>query len=120
MIQTRDAFTKSHKSDTKKNLKELKYIRYQTSAYNVILEDVIYAFQSKEVVREIGTICALEAIIPDRSVHRGGTSLMTKNNFLSQRLDNSHNKTPNLWLVLNLLYYVNPDWKLEDGGNLEL
>lgn len=53
-------------------------------------------------------------------MHRGGTSMMTKNNFLSPHLDNLHHKNPNPWRVLNLLYYVNPDWKLEDGGNLEL
>ena len=45
---------------------------------------------------------------------------MGKENFLNPHLDNSHNKDRNLWRVLNLLYYVTPGWKLENGGNLEL
>jgi len=35
-------------------------------------------------------------------------------------LDNSHDKDRNMWRALNLLYYVTPDWKIENGGNLEL
>ena len=115
-----NAFPKSHEMVLKKNIREFKYVGCQMNEYDAILEDVIYAFQSKEVVREIGAICGLEAVIPDRSLHRGGISLMKKNNFLNPHLDNSHNRKRNLWRVLNLLYYVTPNWKLEDGGNLEL
>ena len=45
---------------------------------------------------------------------------MGKKQFLNPHLDNSHDKDRNLWRVLNLLYYVTPDWKEEYGGNLEL
>ena len=45
---------------------------------------------------------------------------MEKSQFLNPHLDNSHDKDRNKWRVLNLLYYVSPDWKQEFGGNLEL
>jgi Rps23 Pro-64 3,4-dihydroxylase Tpa1-like proline 4-hydroxylase len=45
---------------------------------------------------------------------------MAKDNFLSPHLDNSHDKDRQLWRVLNLLFYVAPDWKIENGGSLEL
>jgi len=45
---------------------------------------------------------------------------MGKNNFLNPHLDNSHDKDRNKWRVLNLLYYVTPNWQNEHGGNLEI
>ena len=46
--------------------------------------------------------------------------MMGKKQFLNPHLDNSHDKDRNLWRVLNLLYYVTPNWEETNGGNLEL
>jgi Rps23 Pro-64 3,4-dihydroxylase Tpa1-like proline 4-hydroxylase len=46
--------------------------------------------------------------------------MMGKNQFLNPHLDNSHDKDREYWRVLNLLYYVTPNWNEEYGGNLEL
>src|SRR5207244_900447 len=40
--------------------------------------------------------------------------------FASPHLDNSHDGDQRRYRVLNLLFYVSPDWALENGGNLEL
>ena len=45
---------------------------------------------------------------------------MGQGNFLNPHLDNSHNNDRSLYRVLNLLYYVTPDWQQGNGGNLEL
>lgn len=45
---------------------------------------------------------------------------MEKGCFLNPHLDNSHDNDRAMWRVLNLLYYVSPDWIKSDGGNLEL
>ena len=45
---------------------------------------------------------------------------MAKGHFLNPHLDNSHDGEQKNYRVLNLLYYVSPDWKPEFGGNLEL
>lgn len=45
---------------------------------------------------------------------------MAKDNFLNPHLGNSHDKDRECYRVLNLLYYVTPNWSHEQGGNLEL
>jgi hypothetical protein len=45
---------------------------------------------------------------------------MAKGHFLNPHLDNSHDGEQKNYRVLNLLYYVSPEWKPEFGGNLEL
>ncbi len=115
-----EAFPKNENLVKKQNLREYKYVGYQMDKYHPILEEILYAFQGKEIVKEIADICSIENILPDASLYAGGISSMGKDNFLNPHLDNSHDKDRNLWRVLNLLYYVTPDWELENGGNLEL
>tara|TARA_R110002074_G_scaffold188788_4_gene354532 strand:+ start:164 stop:979 length:816 start_codon:yes stop_codon:yes gene_type:complete len=115
-----NAFPKSKELVKKQNFREYKYVGYQMDTFNPVLEDVLYAFQGETVVKAIAEICSIENVLPDASLYAGGISLMEKENFLNPHLDNSHDKDRNLWRVLNLLYYVTPDWKLADGGNLEL
>lgn len=104
----------------KGSLRELKHIAYEMNKYHPILEEVIYAFQDFRIVSLIGEICDLKKISADEKLYAGGLSLMAKNNFLNPHLDNSHDKDRNRWRVLNLLYYVTPDWDYNFGGNLEV
>lgn len=113
-------FPKTEQAVKKKNLREFKYLAYQMDKYDDLLEEVIYAFQEEKVVSLISEICELPSIEPDEHLYAGGLSLMEKDNFLNPHLDNSHDKDRNKWRVLNLLYYTAPNWKLENGGNLEL
>lgn len=46
--------------------------------------------------------------------------MMGKDNFLNPHLDNSHDSCLKNWRVLNLLFYVTPEWGKSSGGNLEL
>lgn len=113
-------FPKLAETKERKNLREHKHVAYQMDKYNALLEEVIYAFQEKNVVKIVSEICEISSLLPDENLYAGGLSLMTKNNYLSPHLDNSHDKDRQLWRVLNLLYYVTPNWNLENGGNLEL
>ena len=45
---------------------------------------------------------------------------MFKGDYLKPHLDNSHDKNRERYRVLNLLYYVTPNWHESYGGNLEL
>lgn len=118
--QIHEYFPKPEAAKLKKNIKEYKYIAYQMDLYHPLLEEVIYAFQDPKVVKKIGEICEMPQIEADEHLYAGGLSLMKKDQYLSPHLDNSHDKDRNLWRVLNLLYYVTPDWELQHGGNLEL
>lgn len=68
----------------------------------------------------IARITGLEALEPDEQLYAGGISMMVKGHFLNPHVDNSHDKARERYRVLNLLYYVSPGWKRENGGNLEL
>lgn len=58
--------------------------------------------------------------MPDEHLYAGGISLMDQGCYLNPHLDNSHDKDRKYYRVLNLLYYVTPDWQLDYGGSLEL
>ncbi len=103
-----------------KDLREHKYVGIQLDKYNPILEEIIYAFQDARVVKLIAEITGLEELMPDEYLYAGGVSLMEYGCFLNPHLDNSHDKDISNYRVLNLLYYVTPDWQENYGGNLEL
>lgn len=115
-----DSFPEVEVTKQKKSIREFKYVAYQMNTYNALLEEVVYAFQEEKIVRLISDICGLDKVYADENLYAGGLSLMKKNNYLNPHLDNSHDKDRDKWRVLNLLYYVTPNWKLENGGNLEL
>ena len=103
----------------KKSLREHKYVAAQMDQYAPVFEEIIYAFQQPEVVRIVTEITNIDDMHPDEHLYAGGISLMAKDNFLNPHLDNSHDKDRNMYRVLNLLFYVTPDWNQESGGNLE-
>lgn len=104
----------------KNSLRESKLIAAQMNKYSPILEEIIYAFQDRRIVELVQQICGIETLIPDERLYAGGISAMRKADFLNPHLDNSHDMTRQMWRVLNLLYYVTPDWAVENGGNLEI
>jgi len=114
------AFPKPDKMVLKKSIREDKYVAAQMNLYNPVLEEIVYAFQDKRVVDLIGEICDIKEAIPDEYLYAGGISMMGNKQHLNPHLDNSHDKDRHRWRVLNILYYVTPDWKEEYGGNLEL
>jgi Rps23 Pro-64 3,4-dihydroxylase Tpa1-like proline 4-hydroxylase len=115
-----DAFPDREHMKLRKSLREYKYVAAQMDQYDPILEEAIYAFQDPRIVEWIRQVCELESLYPDDHLYAGGISLMGKGQFLNPHLDNSHEKDRRRWRVLNLLYYVSPDWKNGFGGNLEI
>lgn len=104
----------------RKTLREFKYSAAQMNEHDPLLEELIFAFQDSRVVKMIAKICEIETLFPDEHLYAGGISLMGNKQFLNPHLDNSHDKDRQRWRVLNLLYYVTPDWPADRGGNLEL
>ncbi|HUI78444.1 MAG TPA: 2OG-Fe(II) oxygenase [Bryobacteraceae bacterium] len=104
----------------KKTLGQLKYVGYQMDTYDPLLEEAIYAFQDPRIVRAVSEITGIRELLPDGKLYAGGISLMTQGQYLNPHLDNSHDKDRNHYRVLNLLYYVTPDWRDDFGGHLEL
>jgi Rps23 Pro-64 3,4-dihydroxylase Tpa1-like proline 4-hydroxylase len=103
-----------------RSLRENKKIAAQLNKYNPILEEITFAFQDPRILKFTEAFTGLKGLEPDEFLYAGGISLMSKGNFLNPHLDNSHDRDRQRYRVLNLLYYVTPDWKHEYGGNLEL
>jgi Rps23 Pro-64 3,4-dihydroxylase Tpa1-like proline 4-hydroxylase len=103
-----------------KSMRENKRIAAQMDLYNPILEEAVFAFQDQRIINIVEEITGLKGMIPDEYLYAGGISLMATGNFLNPHLDNSHDNDRENYRVLNLLYYVTPDWDLNNGGNLEL
>lgn len=115
-----DVFPKLSEMRCLKSIREYKYVSAQMNKHDTLLEEVLYAFQDSKIVNLIGEICNINSLYADESLYAGGLSQMAKDNFLNPHLDNSHDAERERWRVLNLLYYVTPDWTTENGGHLEL
>ncbi len=118
--EIRASFPPGDRMMLKRSLRELKYVAAQMNRYDALLEEIVYAFQDLELVGLIESITGLEALEPDSLLYAGGISLMAPGHFLNPHVDNSHDKFRERYRVLNLLYYVSPDWCESNGGNLEL
>jgi Rps23 Pro-64 3,4-dihydroxylase Tpa1-like proline 4-hydroxylase len=116
----RSAFPSPETMTLRSSLRELKYVAAQMNRYNPLLEEIIYAFQDPELVQTVEQITGLRSLEPDSLLYAGGISLMGQGHFLNPHVDNSHDKFRQRYRVLNLLYYVSPDWSEGHGGNLEL
>jgi Rps23 Pro-64 3,4-dihydroxylase Tpa1-like proline 4-hydroxylase len=115
-----NAFPETSSMMLRKSLREHKYVSAQMNKHEPVLEDAIFAFQAAQVIEPIAKVTGLHALQPDEQLYAGGISVMGATHFLNPHVDNSHDKSRSRYRVLNLLYYVSPDWKLENGGNLEL
>lgn len=103
-----------------KSMRENKRIAAQMDLYNPLLEEAVFAFQDERILNIVEEITGLKEITPDEHLYAGGISLMSTGNYLNPHLDNSHDNDRENYRVLNLLYYVTPNWKISNGGNLEL
>ena len=102
------------------SFREKKKTSASLDAYKKILSDITYAFQDKRVIDLISQYVGFEKIEPDPKLYAGGLSMMFRSDFLNPHIDNSHDAERKRYRRLNLLYYVSPNWKLKNGGNLEV
>lgn len=102
------------------SFREKKRTSADLNTYDKILSDITYAFQDGRVVDLVAKLVGFKEIEPDPKLYAGGLSMMFPNDFLNPHIDNSHDGDRQRYRRLNLLYYVSPDWKLENGGNFEL
>lgn len=115
-----DAFPATSAMRLRRTLRERKYVTAQMDRHDPVLEEIVYAFQHPRVVELLGRITGIADLVADEHLYAGGISVMRKGHFLNPHIDNSHDKDRQAYRVLNLLYYVTPDWRPEYGGSLEL
>jgi Rps23 Pro-64 3,4-dihydroxylase Tpa1-like proline 4-hydroxylase len=115
-----DAFPPLSAMRHRRSLREDKYVATQMDRYDPLLEEILYAFQEAPVVEAIGAVTGLPELLPDARLYAGGISAMTRGQYLSPHIDNSHRENLDSYRILNLLYYTTPGWQLEHGGNLQV
>lgn len=104
----------------KRSVREFKYVAVQMNRYNALVEEAIFAFQDMRIVERIRAITGLRDLQPDPMLYAGGISAMVNGHYLSPHIDNSHDGHQRNYRALNLLFYVTPGWREDDGGGLEL
>lgn len=109
----KDMHVLSHRGELKLRYSHLK----DTSS---LIQDINKAIQNPRVVAEIEAITGIKNQIPDPSRFAGGISMLLKGYYINPHLDNSHDIDKKFYRTVNLLLYVSPNWKEENGGNYEL
>lgn len=104
----------------RKTLRERKNVGVAIEEYSPLVTEALMAFQEPAVVEVMTEITGIHGMTPDPTLYASGLSMMAQGDFLNPHLDNSSDGDASKYRVINLLFYVTPDWKLENGGNLEL
>jgi Rps23 Pro-64 3,4-dihydroxylase Tpa1-like proline 4-hydroxylase len=115
-----DAFPQPESMRLMDSFREKKFTSKSLDKFDPLIADVTFAFQDPAVVKLVCELTEINDAVGDPHLYAGGISAMTRGHFLNPHIDNSHDGEQRNYRVLNLLYYVTPDWRPENGGNLEL
>lgn len=115
-----NAFPKTGEMRFLNSFRERKYTSKSLDRFDPLVSDITFAFQDKRVIDKVSELTGITDTVGDPHLYAGGISTMTRGHFLNPHLDNSHDIDQQNYRVLNLLYYVTPDWQAKNGGNLEL
>lgn len=102
------------------SFRERKKTFAKLESVNPLIGAITDAFHTDEVLQAVKKITKLEGLEADPSLYAGGISMMNQGDFLNPHIDNSHDATRARYRRLNLLYYISPNWRIENGGNFEL
>lgn len=84
------------------------------------IKEIINFFYSKNFLTFIGEKFNLQNVLPDWKLWGGGMHTSTRGGHLTMHSDFIYQRTRNTRRVLNLLLYLNTDWKDEWKGEIEL
>lgn len=84
------------------------------------LRALFYSFNSRPFIRFLQNLTGIEGLVPDPYFLGGGFHEIRNGGHLSVHTDFNHHKPMNLERRLNVLIYMNKDWREGYGGELEL
>ncbi len=98
--------------------------RYKTSYHPDYMEPALrhlfYSLNSRPFIKIVENITGIKGLVPDPYFLGGGFHETRQGGHLDMHADFNHHKPLNLERRVNVLIYLNPDWKVEYGGALEL
>src|SRR5258706_4656467 len=115
-----DAFPSTSEMRLMKSFRELKYNSKSLDKFDPLVADITFAFQNERIIDKIAKLTGIKDPHGDPHLYAGGLSAMTQGHFLNPHIDNSHDGEQKNYRVLNLLYYITPDWRAENRGNFWL
>ena len=81
---------------------------------------VFHALNSRPFIQFLEKMSGINGLIPDPYYLGGGIHRTNTTGFLDIHADFNHHSIMNLERRLNLLIYLNPNWKEEYGGSFEV
>lgn len=113
------------------NPKEINWKKFETGAERKLAStnerqmgdktrQLLYHLNSSTFISFLEDIVGIEGIIPDPHFEGGGLHQIEKGGYLKVHIDFNRHSRLKLDRRLNLLVYLNQDWKEEYGGHLEL
>lgn len=84
------------------------------------LRNLFYGFNSRPFMQVLQNITGIKGLIPDPYFLGAGFHEIGQGGHLSVHADFNHHKPMNLERRINVLIYLNKDWREEYGGSLEL
>ena len=103
-----------------RGLEQRIYVKRNFGPQRSLLEEAVRAFQQPEVAQVLSEVVGASRLLPDTQLDASGISLISRGGFLNPHIPQSHDDLRQHYRVLNLVYHVTPDWRLSDGGHLEL
>ncbi len=100
---------------------ERKFSNTDPETWGPTLQEILAVLNSPRFVSFVGQLIGVEDLLPDPTLEGGGLHQSTTGGFLNVHADftvHPHNR--NLQRRANILLYLNPDWKPEYGGDLEI
>lgn len=93
---------------------------YNPDSLPLYTRAVFNALNSQSFVRFLEEMTGIEGLIPDPYYKGGGIHRTNNGGYLGIHADFNHHKQMNLERRLNVLIYLNPDWKPDYGGAFEV
>lgn len=81
---------------------------------------LLYALNSKPFIAFLEALTGIKGLIPDPYFMGGGIHVVSNGGHLDIHADFNHHKIMNLERRINVLIYLNKDWKAEYGGSFEI
>jgi Rps23 Pro-64 3,4-dihydroxylase Tpa1-like proline 4-hydroxylase len=84
------------------------------------LRDVLYFLNTRPMLKFLETLTGIQSVLPDPNYAGGGLHQIRPGGLLEVHADFSYHKDLRLDRRINVLIYLNKDWKEEYGGHFEL
>lgn len=82
--------------------------------------ELLYALNSRPVINFLEALTGIKGLIPDPYFLGGGIHVVSNGGHLDIHADFNHHLLMNLERRINVLIYLNKDWKHEYGGSFEI